>query len=212
MIFWSAILGSTSASAQKLTAENIACNVSAQARYECYIKVKKDSQAIAEKHRSALNSQKKLRQSLYFKKLNETLVKTKAIAGSRLSTLDSQKKIRQEAYFKKLNETLVKTKAIAGSRLSTLDSQKKIRQEAYFKFKERMGSLENAKAIAITRKSILEEQEKLRLELNESPKKQRKKINRQEIMQQVEYSRTRNISHKGEQYSITYGYVLEPRP
>ena len=179
MIFWSAILGSTSASAQKLTAENIACNVSAQARYECYIKVKKDSQAIAEKHRSALNSQKKLRQSLYFKKLNETLVKTKAIAGSRLSTLDSQKKIRQEAYFK---------------------------------FKERMGSLENAKAIAITRKSILEEQEKLRLELNESPKKQRKKINRQEIMQQVEYSRSRNISHKGEQYSITYGYVLEPRP
>ena len=179
MIFWSAILGSTSASAQKLTAENIACNVSAQARYECYIKVKKDSQAIAEKHRSALNSQKKLRQSLYFKKLNETLVKTKAIAGSRLSTLDSQKKIRQEAYFK---------------------------------FKERMGSLENAKAIAITRKSILEEQEKLRLELNESPKKQRKKINRQEIMQQVEYSRSRNISHKGEKYSITYGYVLEPRP
>ena len=179
MIFWSAILGSTSASAQKLTAENIACNVSAQARYECYIKVKKDSQAIAEKHRSALNSQKKLRQSLYFKKLNETLVKTKAIAGSRLSTLDSQKKIRQEAYFK---------------------------------FKERMGSLENAKAIAITRKSILEEQENLRLELNESPKKQRKKINRQEIMQQVEYSRSRNISHKGEQYSITYGYVLEPRP
>ncbi|MAF54736.1 MAG: hypothetical protein CL909_01380 [Deltaproteobacteria bacterium] len=179
MIFWSAILGSTSASAQKLTAENIACNVSAQARYECYIKGKKDSQAIAEKHRSALNSQKKLRQSLYFKKLNETLVKTKAIAGSRLSTLDSQKKIRQEAYFK---------------------------------FKERMGSLENAKAIAITRKSILEEQEKLRLELNESPKKQRKKINRQEIMQQVEYSRSRNISHKGEKYSITYGYVLEPRP
>ena len=179
MIFWSAILGSTSASAQKLTAENIACNVSAQARYECYIKVKKDSQAIAEKHRSALNSQKKLRQSLYFKKLNETLVKTKAIADSRLSTLDSQKKIRQEAYFK---------------------------------FKERMGSLENAKAIAITRKSILEEQEKLRLELNESPKKQRKKINRQEIMQQVEYSRSRNISHKGEKYSITYGYVLEPRP
>jgi hypothetical protein len=146
MIFWSAILGSTSASAQKLTAENIACNVSAQARYECYIKVKKDSQAIAD------------------------------------------------------------------SRLSTLDSQKKIRQEAYFKFKERMGSLENAKAIAITRKSILEEQEKLRLELNESPKKQRKKINRQEIMQQVEYSRSRNISHKGEKYSITYGYVLEPRP
>ena len=179
MIFWSAILGSTSASAQKLTAENIACNESAQARYECYIKVKKDSQAIAEKHRSALNSQKKLRQSLYFKKLNETLVKTKAIAGSRLSTLDSQKKIRQEAYFK---------------------------------FKERMGSLENVKAIAITRKSILEEQEKLRLELNENPKKQRKKINRQEIMQQVEYSRSRNISHKGERYSITYGYVLELSP
>ena len=116
MIFWSAILGSTSASAQKLTAENIACNVSVQARYECFIKERTDS------------------------------------------------------------------------------------------------SLEHAKELAATRLVILEAKEKLRLELNESPKKQRKKINRQEIMQQVEYSRSRNISHKGEKYSITYGYVLEPRP
>ncbi len=116
MIFWSAILGSTSASAQKLTAENIACNVSVQARYECFIKERTDS------------------------------------------------------------------------------------------------SLEHAKELAATRLVILEAKEKLRLELNESPKKQRKKINRQEIMQQVEYSRSRNISHKGERYSITYGYVLELRP
>jgi hypothetical protein len=51
----------------------------------------------------------------------------------------------------------------------------------------------------------------LRLESIESPEKRSEK-NRQEIMQQVEYSRSRNISHKGERYSITYGYVFELRP
>jgi hypothetical protein len=143
MICWSAILGTTSASAQKLTAKNIACNVSVQARYECFIKVQKDSQAIAD---------------------------------TSVSTLDSQKKIRQEAYFK-----------------------------------ERQGSMENAKAKGATRKSILEAKEKLRLESVESQEKRREK-NHREIMEQVEYSRSRNISHKGERYSITYGYVLELGP
>ena len=143
MICWSAIFGITSASAQKLTTKNIACNVSVQARYECFIKVQKESQAIAD---------------------------------TSVSTLDSQKKIRQEAYFK-----------------------------------ERQGSMENAKAIGATRKYILEAKEKLRLESVESPEKRREK-NHREILEQVEYSRSRNISHKGERYSITYGYILELGP
>ena len=115
MICWSAILGTTSASAQKLTAKNIACNVSVQARYECFIKERTDS------------------------------------------------------------------------------------------------SLEYAKELAATRRAILEAKKRLRLESIESPEKRSEK-NRQEIMQQVEYSRSRNISHKGERYSITYGYVFELRP
>ena len=114
MIFWSAILGSISASAQKLTAEIIACNVSVQARYACFLKQRKDA-------------------------------------------------------------------------------------------------LERAKEIAATRRAILEAQEELRSESLQFTKKQREK-NRQEIMRQIEYSRSRNISHKGERYSLTYGYVLELRP
>ena len=143
MICFSAILETTSASAQKLTAKIIACNVSVQARYECFIKVQNESQAIA---------------------------------GAGDSTLDLQKKIRQEAYFK-----------------------------------ERQGSLEKAKILGAKRKSILEAKEKLRLESIESPEKIREK-NHREIMEQVEYSRSRNISHKGERYSRTYGYVLELGP
>jgi hypothetical protein len=85
------------------------------------------------------------------------------------------------------------------------------RYECFIK-KRTDSSLERAKELAATRLVILEAKEKYRLELNENPKKQRKKINRQEIMQQVEYSRSRNISHKGERYSITYGYVLELSP
>ena len=179
LICLSTIFGTTSVSGQKLTAKIIACNESAQARYECYIKVQKDSQALAEKRISSLNSQKKLRQSLYLKNL------------------------------KKIDEALTKSKAKAGDRASNLDSQKKIRQELYFK--ELQGSLENAKAIGATRKSILEAKEKLRLESVESPEKRREK-NHREIMEQVEYSRSRNISHKGERYSRTYGYVLELGP
>ena len=116
IICCSSILLSTSASAQKLTAEIITCNASVQARYECFIKERTDS------------------------------------------------------------------------------------------------SVEIAKELSANRRDVLEAKEKLRKELIESPKKQRKKINRQEIMQQVEFSRSRNISHKGERYSITYGYVFEPSP
>ena len=61
------------------------------------------------------------------------------------------------------------------------------------------------------RRSVLDAQQALREEMISSPKKQREK-NRQEIMKQVEASRSRNISHKGEKYSITYGYVIEVRP
>jgi hypothetical protein len=145
LICLSAIFGTISVSAQKLTAKIIACNESAQARYECYIKVQKDSQALA------------------------------------------------------------------ATRKSNLDSQKQIRQEKYFKEQELQGSLEKAKELGATRNSILEEKEKLRLELSENIGKKLEK-ERQEIMQQVEYSRSRNISHKGEKYSITYGYVPEPGP
>ena len=145
LICLSAIFETTSVSAQKLTAKIIACNESAQARYECYIKVQKDSQALA------------------------------------------------------------------ATRKSNLDSQKQIRQEKYFKEQELQGSLEKAKELGATRNSILEEKEKLRLELSENIGKKLEK-ERQEIMQQVEYSRSRNISHKGEKYSITYGYVPEPGP
>ena len=61
------------------------------------------------------------------------------------------------------------------------------------------------------RRSVLDAKEDLREEMISSPKKQREK-NRQEIMKQIEASRFRNISHKGEKYSITYGYVIEVRP
>jgi hypothetical protein len=145
LICLSAIFGTISVSAQKLTAKIIACNESAQARYECYIKVQKDSQALA------------------------------------------------------------------ATRKSNLDSQKQIRQENYFKEQGLQGSLENAKELGATRKSILEEKDKLRLELSENIGKKLEKEH-QELMQQVEYSRSRNISHKGEKYSITYGYVPEPGP
>ncbi|MEC9012448.1 MAG: hypothetical protein VYA87_08405 [SAR324 cluster bacterium] len=94
---------------------------------------------------------------------------------------------------------------------SKWESNAQARYECFIK-KRTGSSLEHAKELAATRLVVLEAKEKLRFELNESPKKERKKINRQEIMQQVEYSRSRNNSHKGERYSITYGYVLELRP
>ena len=77
--------------------------------------------------------------------------------------------------------------------------------------KQREGELERAKAIDASRSSILEAKEKLRFELVNIEKKQRAK-ERKDMMKQVEISRSRNISHKGEKYSINYGYVIEVTP
>ena len=77
--------------------------------------------------------------------------------------------------------------------------------------KQREGELERAKTIAALRRSILEAKEKLRFELVNLEKKQRVK-ERKDMMKQVEISRSRNISHKGEKYSINYGYVIEASP
>ena len=77
--------------------------------------------------------------------------------------------------------------------------------------KQREGELERAKAIDALRRSILEAKEELRFELVNLEKKQRVK-ERKEMMKQVEISRSRNISHKGEKYSINFGHVIEPSP
>ena len=77
--------------------------------------------------------------------------------------------------------------------------------------KQREGELERAKAIDALRRSILEAKEELRFELVNLEKKQRAK-ERKEMMKQVEISRSRNISHKGEKYSINFGYVIEASP
>ena len=77
--------------------------------------------------------------------------------------------------------------------------------------KQREGELERAKAIDALRRSILEAKEELRFELVNLEKKQRVK-ERKEMMKQVEISRSRNISHKGEKYSINYGYAIEASP
>ena len=77
--------------------------------------------------------------------------------------------------------------------------------------KRREGEFERAKELETYRLSVLEAKKKIREEMNSSPKKQREK-NRQEIMNQIEASRSRNISHKGKKYKITYGYVIEVRP
>jgi len=77
--------------------------------------------------------------------------------------------------------------------------------------KQREGELERAKASDALRRSILQAKEELRFELSNLQKKQREK-DRKEIMKQVEISRSRNISHKGEKYSINFGYVIESSP
>ena len=77
--------------------------------------------------------------------------------------------------------------------------------------KQREGELERAKAIDALRHSILEAKEELRFELVNLEKKQRVK-ERKEMMKQVEISRSRNISNKGEKYSINFGHVIEVSP
>ena len=77
--------------------------------------------------------------------------------------------------------------------------------------KQREGELERAKAVDALRRSILEAKEELRFELVNLVKKQRAK-ERKDMMKDVEISRSKNISHKGEKYSINYGYVIEATP
>ena len=77
--------------------------------------------------------------------------------------------------------------------------------------KQREGELERAKTIDALRRSILEAKEELRFELVNIEKKQRAK-ERKDMMKQVEISRSRNISHKGEKYSLNFGYVIETSP
>ena len=77
--------------------------------------------------------------------------------------------------------------------------------------KQREGELERAKANDTLRRSILEAKEELRFELVNLVEKQRAK-ERKDMMKEVEISRSKNISHKGEKYSINYGYVIEATP
>ena len=76
---------------------------------------------------------------------------------------------------------------------------------------QRDGQLERAKAIDASRQSILEAKEALRFELTNLEKKKREK-EKKEMMKKIEISRSRNISHKGEKYSINFGYVIEASP
>ena len=77
--------------------------------------------------------------------------------------------------------------------------------------KQREGQLERAKKIDALRRSILEAKEEIRFELINREKRQREKV-RKEMMKQIEIARSRNISHKGEKYSINFGYVIEASP
>ena len=70
--------------------------------------------------------------------------------------------------------------------------------------------LERARERSEQRKAILESQAAARLEKEVSPTEIRD-LQREEIRKLVEASRKRNVSHRGEKYSLTYGFVLEPR-
>ena len=70
--------------------------------------------------------------------------------------------------------------------------------------------LERARERAEQRKGILESQAAARLEKEVSPTEIRD-LQREEIRKLVEASRKRNVSNRGEKYSLTYGFVLEPR-
>ena len=78
-------------------------------------------------------------------------------------------------------------------------------------FNSRFSSmLERARERAEQRKAIIESQAAARLEKEVSPTEIRD-LQREEIRKLVEASRKRNVSHRGEKYSLTYGFVLEPR-
>ena len=60
------------------------------------------------------------------------------------------------------------------------------------------------------RRSILKAQADKRLELEPSPTAERDR-EREDIRKLAEASRKRNVAHRGKAYSLTYGFVLEPR-
>ena len=60
------------------------------------------------------------------------------------------------------------------------------------------------------RESILESQAAARLDKEVSPN-EISELQREEMRKLIEASRKRNVSHRGEKYSLTYGFVLEPR-
>ncbi len=93
--------------------------------------------------------------------------------------------------------------------LTTCYSSAQARYECFIK--HHIGALERAKEIEANRRSISDAKEKLRIESVEALRKQQRKKS-QEVQQQLEYSRSRNVSRKGEKYSITYGLVIEPGP
>ncbi len=72
------------------------------------------------------------------------------------------------------------------------------------------GLLERARDRAEQRKTILESQATARLEKEVSPTEIRD-LQREEMRKLIEASRKRNVSHRGGKYSLTYGFVLEPR-
>ena len=72
------------------------------------------------------------------------------------------------------------------------------------------GMFERAKERAEQRKTILESQANARLEKEVSPTEIRD-LQREEMRKLIEASRKRNVSHRGGKYSLTYGFVLEPR-
>ena len=72
------------------------------------------------------------------------------------------------------------------------------------------GLLKRALEQAEQRKLILESQAAARLEKEVSSTEMRD-LQKEEMKKLIEASRKRNVSHRGEKYSLTYGFVLEPR-
>ena len=71
------------------------------------------------------------------------------------------------------------------------------------------GLLERARDRSEQRNTILESQAAARLEKEVSPTEIRD-LQREEMRKLIDASRKRNVSHRGEKYSLTYGFILEP--
>ena len=72
------------------------------------------------------------------------------------------------------------------------------------------GLIDQTREQAKKRQSILKAQADKRLELEPSPVADRDR-EREDLRKLAEASRKRNVSHRGKAYSLTYGFVLEPR-